>query len=68
MIGVTAGGPGIVAVGVDDSDGDGAPDGAVWTSVDGFAWSRVSRDEAVSGEGSFFFDVTAGGPGSGGRL
>ena len=63
MIGVTAGGPGIVAVGVDDSDGDGAPDGAVWTSVDGFAWSRVSRDEAVSGEGSFFFDVTAGGPG-----
>jgi hypothetical protein len=38
---VTAGGPGLVAVG---EDGAGA---AVWTSVDGFDWVQVSDDEAI---------------------
>jgi hypothetical protein len=40
---VTAGGPGLVAVG---QDGPGA---AVWTSVDGITWSRVPHDDAVFG-------------------
>ena len=57
---VTAGGPGLVAVGWDLA---GMADSAVWTSVDGGAWSRVLEDEI----GSYFHDgfaaVTAGGPG-----
>jgi hypothetical protein len=43
MSGVVAGGPGFVAVG--ERDGNAA----VWTSVDGLAWSRVAHDEAVFG-------------------
>ena len=57
MFGVTAGGPGVVAVGLDWS---GAGE-AVWTSPDGLAWTRVDYDEP-----SFFgwmLSVTAGGPG-----
>ncbi|NNL47028.1 MAG: hypothetical protein HKO76_01500, partial [Acidimicrobiia bacterium] len=57
---VTAGGPGLVAVGFDPM---GA---AVWTSVDGLRWSRVPHDDAVFGEQSeetYMSDVTAGGPG-----
>ena len=59
MFSVTAGGPGLVAVG---SDGKTA---AVWTSVDGITWSRVPHDEAVLGGGgaTLMFSVTAGGPG-----
>ena len=59
MSSVTAGGPGLVAVG---SDGDFA---AVWTSVDGIIWSRVAHDEAVFGgrDGVEMSSVTAGGPG-----
>ena len=41
--------PGFVMVGVDYSTGDG--DTAVWTSPDGFAWSRVPTGEALGGPG-----------------
>ena len=41
---VTVGGPGLVAVGAEDS-GSLDRDAAVWTSVDGIAWSRVPHDE-----------------------
>ncbi len=66
MKSVTAGGPGLVAVGED------VPNAAVWTSVDGLTWSRVPHDEAVfGGEASSsspelfvsMEDVTVGGPG-----
>jgi hypothetical protein len=59
MWSVTAGGPGLVAVGTDGSDA------AVWTSVDGFTWSRVPHDETVFGGGAeqSMFSVTVGGPG-----
>jgi hypothetical protein len=53
---VTTGGPGLVAVGGLD------PGAAVWTSVDGFTWSRVPHDESVFGSG-VMNSVTAGGPG-----
>ena len=58
MLSVTAGGPGLVAVG-------GAEDHAVvWTSVDGVTWSRVPHDEAVLGRGGQWMNsVIAGGPG-----
>ena len=46
MVTVTEGGPGLVAVGV---DGPGGEDAAIWTSSDGFAWTRVPHDEAVFG-------------------
>jgi hypothetical protein len=59
MESVTAGGPGLVAVGSDDEDA------AVWTSIDGFTWSQVPHDETVfGGVGSqAIHDVTVGGPG-----
>ena len=57
MRSVTAGGPGLVAVGVGDTSV-----AAVWTSVDGITWSRVPHDEAVFGGGEMN-SVTAGGPG-----
>jgi len=66
MKSVTVGGPGLVAVGSDGNDGDGKDaDAAVWTSVDGIAWSRVPHDEAVFGgtRGQRMNSVTAGGPG-----
>jgi hypothetical protein len=69
---VTAGGPGLVAVGR-DSVAIGSETyavAAVWTSVDGFTWSRVSHDDAVFGRATGLPDdifrmtaVTAGGPG-----
>jgi hypothetical protein len=61
MSSVTAGGPGLVAVG-NDLDSDEA---AVWVSTDGYAWTRVPHDEAVFGEGmnAGINSVTAGGPG-----
>jgi hypothetical protein len=49
MFDVTAGGPGLVAVGRDGPTVDGEGNAAVWTSVDGFNWSRVPDDEAVFG-------------------
>ncbi len=70
MESVAAGGPGLVAVGWDGSGGElRSPavglDGAVWTSVDGLTWSRVSDDEAVLGGEGFqqMLGVTVGGPG-----
>ena len=43
MYSVTAGGPGLVAVGSDESDSwaPGVTDGAVWVSADGVIWSRI---------------------------
>jgi hypothetical protein len=59
MSSVTAGGPGLVAVG-----GAGGA-AAVWTSVDGLTWSRVPHDEAVfGGPGEqAMSEVVVGGPG-----
>jgi hypothetical protein len=62
MESVTVGGPGLVAVGGDRSGVDGQDGGAaVWTSPDGFTWSRVPHDEVFSGGG--MRSVTVGGPG-----
>lgn len=67
---VTAGGPGLVAVGADcpgvcanwqdASDADWAA--AVWTSTDGRQWTRVPHDETVFGGtgDQVMLDVTAG--------
>jgi hypothetical protein len=64
MSSVTAGGPGLVAVGGDAGCIDDQR-AAVWTSVDGLVWSRVPHDEAVfGGEGSRgMASVAVGGPG-----
>ncbi len=63
MVSVTAGGPGLVAVGFDGLSG--RLDAAVWTSADGITWSRVPDDEEVlGGDGrQVMVSVTAGGPG-----
>jgi len=65
MFGVTAGGPGLVAVGFDGTLGNGAGNAAVWTSPDGFTWSRVPHDEAVFGGVGVqrMLSVTVAGPG-----
>ena len=66
---VTEGGPGLVAVGsTEPGDNRSMPfnvDAVVWTSVDGFTWSRVPHDETVFGgeENQQINDVTVGGPG-----
>ena len=52
---VTAGGPGLVAVG-----GFGSP--VVLISEDGLAWARVTPDPAVFGDGGLR-GITKGGPG-----
>ncbi len=57
---VTAGGPGLVAVGADDFE---FPTSAVvWVSEDGFSWSRVSDVEGVF-EDAEIKSVTVGGSG-----
>ena len=63
MSSVTAGGPGLVAVGFDDAGGD--MDAAVWTSPDGITWSRVIPDEVVFGGvgRQEMWSVTLGEPG-----
>ena len=72
MLDVAAGGPGLVAVGVDRPNHTVWNVAAVWTSVDGLTWSRVAHDEAVFGArdtesgwwaGSGMTSVAAGGPG-----
>jgi hypothetical protein len=65
MFGVTVGGPGLVAVGRDGPVADGEGNAAVWTSRDGFTWSRVAHDEDVfGGQGEQrMVSVTTGGPG-----
>jgi hypothetical protein len=62
MNSVTMGGPGLVAVGTDWSDGGSA---AVWTSPDAITWSRVPHDDAVfaSPDQYEMDDVIAGGSG-----
>ncbi|MGI9666214.1 MAG: hypothetical protein ACR2N2_03815 [Acidimicrobiia bacterium] len=64
MLGVTAGGPGLVAVG-GETLGPEPFVSAVWTSVDGITWSRVEHDPKVFARGMFWpmLDVTAAGPG-----
>ena len=59
MNGVTAGGPGLVAVGSDGFDA------AVWTSPDGVTWSRVPHDESVFGGATTqsMWSVTVASPG-----
>jgi hypothetical protein len=65
MHAVAAGGPGLVAVGREGLGADGNGSAAVWTSVDGFTWSRVPHDETVFGGtgGQQMFGVVVGGPG-----
>ncbi|MFV1999284.1 MAG: hypothetical protein ACC654_02865 [Acidimicrobiia bacterium] len=65
MFSVTSGGPGLVAVGTDGQFADGEADAAVWTSPDGFSWTRVLRDDKVfGGPGEQrMVSVAAGGPG-----
>jgi hypothetical protein len=58
--GVTAGGPGLVAVGGTLED-EGNPSAVVWTSPDGLTWTRVPHD--VTAGGQWMSDVVAGGPG-----
>ena len=61
MLGVTAGGPGLVAVGYDAGEQCGW-DPAVWTSPDGFTWSRVSDLRIVGCAGPYdrMLSVTVG--------
>ena len=47
MRAVTAGGPGLVAVGIDWPDELPSARAAIWTSVDGIVWDRVPHDENV---------------------
>ena len=56
---VTAGGPGLVAVGSEDGSA------AVWTSTDGTAWQRLGDDGSIFGSSGFgrITDVTVGVPG-----
>jgi hypothetical protein len=64
MISVTVGGPGLVAVG-SERRFEGQGNAVVWTSVDGFTWTRVPHDEEVFGgqNEQRMLSVTAGGPG-----
>ena len=59
MLGVTVGGPGLVAVGADYFPSTLA-ETPVWTSVDGITWTRVPNDVTVRGS---MTGVTAGGSG-----
>ncbi|MEE8407790.1 MAG: hypothetical protein V3S32_11660 [Acidimicrobiia bacterium] len=59
MLSVTAGGPGLVAVGADYWPSERA-ETPVWTSPDGFTWTRVPDDESFRGSMN---GVTAGGSG-----
>jgi len=69
MQSVTVGGPGLVAVGFGgDEPGMAGRTAAVWTSVDGSAWSRVPYQDAFGspgygGNSTAMYSVTVGGPG-----
>lgn len=60
---LTAGGPGVVAVGFEGYEGE--IDGAVWTSPDGINWTRVPDGLGVFGGpgDQRIYAVTSGGPG-----
>ncbi|MFA9563601.1 MAG: hypothetical protein ACERLM_02685, partial [Acidimicrobiales bacterium] len=63
MLSVTAGGPGLVAVG-SNSAGQCGWDAAVWTSADGITWVRVHDEEIFGGRGfQWMQSVVAAGPG-----
>ena len=57
IVGVTAAGPGLVAVGTERSARQQA---VVWTSVDGLTWTRVARDESGSLDGGQMNSVVVG--------
>jgi hypothetical protein len=62
MFGVTAGGPGLVAVGWGVVDGDEGA--AVWVSTDGYTWERIIDNAVFGGPGGqAMYAVVAGGPG-----
>ena len=64
MSSVTAGGPGLVAVGAQQTSGD-LRAGAIWTSADAVTWTRAAADPTVVGgeTTSVLLDaVTAAGP------
>jgi len=63
MRSVTVGGPGLVAVGFNESDV--GSDAIIWLSQDGLAWSRVPHDVSVFGgqRDQGMEDVVSGGPG-----
>jgi hypothetical protein len=65
MWSVMAGGPGLVAVGNDGWFGSSESTAAVWTSPDGFTWTRVPHDDDVFGHpaGGAMNSVAPGGPG-----
>jgi len=62
MVSVIAGGPGLVAVGSDGLEGADHRT-AIWTSVDGLSWSRITHDPVVFGVDDALRSVTTGGPG-----
>jgi hypothetical protein len=62
MRGVTQGGPGLVAVGIEYLPTEVGV-GVVWTSTDGLAWTRVADEEFSGTDDTYLADVTAGGPG-----
>ena len=57
---VTAGGPGVVAVGYNIRNGD--MDADVWTSADGIRWSRSENDSELGGGGTQVMNAVAAGP------
>ena len=64
MLSVTAGGPGLVAVGFETPVGLLGRDAAVWTSIDGLEWSRVPHNADVfGGQSAQMLSVSVGGPG-----
>lgn len=57
---ITQGGPGLVAIGVDETGWPDRQVAVVWTSPDGYTWTRVPHDPSVFGEGTSMVDVAAG--------
>jgi hypothetical protein len=64
MTAVTAGGPGLVAVGF-ELQGGNLGDAAVWISDDGLSWSRITDQQTALGgpNDERLWAVTSGGPG-----
>ncbi len=58
---VTAGGPGLVAVGHESAPAEGPTRGVVWTSPDGETWTRVPPDTVF--DDAMAFGVVAASPG-----
>jgi hypothetical protein len=61
MRAVTTGGPGLVAVGFENKNGE--IDAAVWTSEDGSTWLRQHGSDLTGPGGQNMSSVTQGGPG-----